>query len=209
MSDIAAAFDYAGDLGCGSSTPRSAGGYRASSRRVIAAHPNTLYVVAAGNDAEDADTTCHATYPCALPQANIICVGATDSRDQHRARSPTTARPPSTSSRRASSIRSTYTGTAYAFDSAARRWPRRTSPAPPRSRSPRTRRPTTSQLKCALLSSVDAKPAFAGKSVTGGRLNARAAVNAILGPLPDAGADGRTGRAGRPRRDADAGRPAR
>ena len=48
---------------------------------------------------------------------------------------------------------------------------------------------TTSQLKWALLSTVDAAPAFVGKSTTAGRLNASAAVAAILGPLPDAGAE--------------------
>ena len=44
---------------------------------------------------------------------------------------------------------------------------------------------TTSQLKWALLSTVDAAPAFVGKSTTAGRLNASAAVAAILGPLPE------------------------
>ena len=63
---------------------------------------------------------------------------------------------------------------------------------------------TTSQLKWALLSSVDAAAAFVGKSVTGGRLNARAAVAAILGPLP-APEPMAARSAGRPRRDADAG----
>ena len=44
---------------------------------------------------------------------------------------------------------------------------------------------TTAQLKWALLSSVDAAPAFVGKSTTAGRLNASAAVTAIRGPLPE------------------------
>ena len=48
---------------------------------VIAEHPNTLYVVAAGNDAKDNDQPAQATYPCALPQPNIICVAASDTLD--------------------------------------------------------------------------------------------------------------------------------
>jgi hypothetical protein len=48
-------------------------------RSAINAHPNTLYVVAAGNDGHDNDTT--PTYPCAISSPNIVCVGATDNRD--------------------------------------------------------------------------------------------------------------------------------
>ena len=49
---------------------------------MIAAHPNTLYVVAAGNDAQG-QRRCRPrrAYPCALPQPNIVCVAANDSVD--------------------------------------------------------------------------------------------------------------------------------
>lgn len=50
---------------------------------VIASHPNTLYVVAAGND--DADLARTPEFPCSLPAANIVCVGGSTSRDERAA----------------------------------------------------------------------------------------------------------------------------
>jgi thermitase len=46
----------------------------------IQAHPNTLYVVAAGNDGDNVDVGTRA-YPCAYNLPNVLCVGATDQRD--------------------------------------------------------------------------------------------------------------------------------
>jgi subtilisin family serine protease len=45
----------------------------------IAAAPNTLFAVIAGNDSED--TNGDPAYPCAFPEPNIICVAGTDSSD--------------------------------------------------------------------------------------------------------------------------------
>jgi subtilisin family serine protease len=45
----------------------------------IAAAPNTLFVVIAGNDSEDIDGD--PAYPCAFDQPNITCVAGTDSSD--------------------------------------------------------------------------------------------------------------------------------
>jgi subtilisin family serine protease len=52
----------------------------AAERDAIAANPNTLYVVAAGNSASDVDADPH--YPCAYDLANILCVSATDADDE-------------------------------------------------------------------------------------------------------------------------------
>ncbi len=41
---------------------------------VVTAHPNTLFVVAAGNDTANVDDA--PLYPCALPNANLICVAS-------------------------------------------------------------------------------------------------------------------------------------
>jgi thermitase len=80
-SDVAAAFDWAGDhavrvvnasLGADSPT--------AAEQQAIHDHPATLYVVAAGNDGLDVDAT--PQYPCAYTEPNVLCVGATDSDDQ-------------------------------------------------------------------------------------------------------------------------------
>src|SRR3954453_3665880 len=81
MSDIAAGFAYAGNLGIRIVNASLGGGYSSVLENVIAAHPNTLYVVAAGNDNADNDNSSTASYPCALPEANILCVGATDVTD--------------------------------------------------------------------------------------------------------------------------------
>jgi len=59
-------------------------GYSSSMRDAIAACPNTLFVVAAGNDGLNDDTSPH--YPCnygASPDnlQNVICVAATDQND--------------------------------------------------------------------------------------------------------------------------------
>jgi thermitase len=45
----------------------------------ITNHPNTLFVVAAGNDGRDNDVT-H-VYPCDIDEPNIVCVGASTNRD--------------------------------------------------------------------------------------------------------------------------------
>ncbi len=51
------------------------GGYSQPLADVVTAHPNTLFVVAAGNDAANVDVA--PLYPCALPNTNIICVAST------------------------------------------------------------------------------------------------------------------------------------
>ena len=85
-ADVAAAFAYAGERGVrvvnaslGSPYPSQA------ERRAIREHPDTLFVVAAGNggpdgvgDDNDDDTR---EYPCAHEEPNLICVGATDAND--------------------------------------------------------------------------------------------------------------------------------
>jgi subtilisin family serine protease len=79
-SDVSEALDFAGDQGVrivnaslGADDPSP------TEQAAIADHPNTLYVVAAGNDGGDVDT--HPVYPCAYNLPNIICVGASDFND--------------------------------------------------------------------------------------------------------------------------------
>ena len=81
-ADIAEGFAYAGNMGA--RIVNYSGGGSTFSQAVqdaIAAHPNTLYVVAAGNDGRDLDAPGNNTYPCELPQANIVCVAATTQSD--------------------------------------------------------------------------------------------------------------------------------
>jgi thermitase len=79
-SVIAEGFDYAADHGA-QVVNASLGGTGSSQiiRDAISSHPNTLFVVAAGNDGANDDTT--VTDPCDAPSANVICVGATDADD--------------------------------------------------------------------------------------------------------------------------------
>ncbi len=84
-ANVTAGFAYACSHGASIVNASLGGtGYSIAMRDAIAACPNTLFVVAAGNDGVNNDTTPH--YPCnygAAPDnlANVICVAATDSND--------------------------------------------------------------------------------------------------------------------------------
>src|SRR5690606_8387371 len=56
------------------------GGYSQLMRDAIEAAPNTLFVVAAGNDGRNVDMT--PAYPCAYPSPNVLCVAAIDDRGE-------------------------------------------------------------------------------------------------------------------------------
>ena len=78
---IAEAFDYAGKMGVRVVNASLGGpGLDQSQLAAIQAHPNTLYVIAAGNDNVNNDVTPYG--PCALPAANVMCVGASDENDR-------------------------------------------------------------------------------------------------------------------------------
>src|SRR3954467_3668335 len=72
-SAVASAFDLAGRRGIPVvNASLGSSGLTTAQRTAINLHPNTLYVVAAGNDGHDNDTT--PTYPCVIPAPNIVCV---------------------------------------------------------------------------------------------------------------------------------------
>ncbi len=79
-ADVADAFMYVADLGVRIANV-SLGGttFNQAQFDAIAANPDTLYVVAAGNSNTDVDSVSH--YPCAYDLANILCVSATDPDD--------------------------------------------------------------------------------------------------------------------------------
>jgi thermitase len=174
-SAIADGFAYAGDHGA-RVVNASLGGYVFSNAiyEAIASHPNTLYVVAAGNDASNDDTS--PTYPCSLDLANVLCVGASDESDQlayfsNFGKQSVDLFAPGVN------ILSTWLGTDYA-------WASGTSMASPEvaataalvlARNPTL---TTAQLKRLLIDTADPLPWAVTKSVNGGRLNALSAVRA-------------------------------
>ena len=110
---IAEAFDYAGKMGLRVVNASLGGpGLDQTQLTAIQKHPNTLYVIAAGNDSVNNDATPYG--PCALAAANILCVGASDENDRrasfsnYGATSVDVFAPGTT-------ILSTYTSQAYAY----------------------------------------------------------------------------------------------
>ena len=184
---VAAAFDYAGDHGY-PIVNASLGGPDTSQTLTdaVTSHPGTLYVVAAGNgDSNRTGYDVDATpfYPCDIPAANLICVGASDQNDQ----------PAGFSNYGAANvdlfapgvkILSTYpSASGYAYGDG-------TSAAAPvvsgtlalmGAHNPSL---TAAQLKSDLLSRVHEAPQLAGLSVTGGEVDAAAAVAAAGGDPP-------------------------
>ena len=175
----AAAFDYAGDLGLRVvNASIGSDGASTAERTAIQAHPETLYVVAAGNDARDNDTT--PTYPCAYPEPNVICVGATDDADA-RASFSNTGLTSVDLFAPGEFIRSTVLGGGWGYMSG-------TSMAAPHVAGVAALlfalKPglTASEAKQALLGSADPVAGLAGLSVSGARLNAAAALGAPVAP---------------------------
>jgi thermitase len=190
-ADVASAFDYAGDAGVkvvnaslGSSTDSPA------IEQAIADHPNTLYVVAAGNGGTDGigDNVDGGspTYPCASAAANVLCVGATDDNDV-RASFSNYGTTSVDLFAPGVDIVSTWKGSSYV-------WADGTSMATPHvagvaalvaAQDPSA---GSAAIKARILATVDPVAALAAKSVSGGRLNAGRAVGASQDPdgLPPA-----------------------
>jgi thermitase len=189
---VAQAFDYAGDLGL-RVVNASLGGERDSQTLAgaIAAHPNTLYVVPAGNGGADGigdNNDARRVLPCNLPYPNVVCVGATDEDDR---------RAPFSNYGAASvdlfapgvDIVSTFPADRYVFQYG-------TSMATPHVSGEAAlllaAAPSLSshELKDLILGTVDPRPGLSGLSVSGGRANAGAALRRLVGAGPDRGGMG-------------------
>jgi subtilisin family serine protease len=180
--DVAQAFNDAGADGL-PIVNASLGGTAPSQaiEQAILAHPNTLYVVAAGNYGTNNDDPGTPFYPCDVPEANVICVGASDQDDQPAYFSDYGATTVDLFAPGVS-ILSTYLG-GYAYDDG-------TSMATPMVTGTlalmlaRNSALTATQLKGDLLASVDQAPQLAGLAVSSGELDAAAAVATAGGDAP-------------------------
>ena len=188
MSGIANAFALAGDLHIPIVNASLGGPDVEVVEDAIAMHPNTLYVVAAGNAAADDDGV-PGNYPCSYPEANIVCVGATDDTDAPATFSNYGATTVDLfapgvgilSTVPGADVYDSYNGTSMATPHVA------ATLALMRARNPSL---TAAQLKAKLLANVHPVPALHGLSVTGGRLDAAAAVAAAAPDPNDPDSDG-------------------
>ena len=86
LADVASAFTYAGKLGLAVvNASLGSESHSLTLHRAIKGHPGTLFVAAAGNGGDDGvgdDVDRFPEYPCAIPEDNVLCVGASDSDDR-------------------------------------------------------------------------------------------------------------------------------
>jgi subtilisin family serine protease len=175
--------DYVADRGARVVNVSIAGSQSAAAHEAIASHPQTLFVAAAGNAAADDDGS-SASYPCADPSPNVICVAASDANDQlasfsnYGANTVDLAAPGvriATLTREGSS--SAYSGTSFAA-------PLVTGVAALAF----ALRPNASvaQVKQAILETVDTRTSLSGKTLTGGRLNAYRTLTDLIALSPAA-----------------------
>ncbi|HVY96335.1 MAG TPA: S8 family serine peptidase [Solirubrobacterales bacterium] len=81
LSSAIAAVNYAGEMGARAANMSfGSSGFTAALGDAIAANPQTLFVVSAGNESHDADQ--NPRPPCTVPADNIVCVAATDQADE-------------------------------------------------------------------------------------------------------------------------------
>ena len=182
VSDTIRAYSYAAEAGA-EIINLSLGGDSSSrtEREAIASAAGVLFVAAAGNDGADNDTT--ASYPCNYDLPNVVCVAATDRSDglagfsNFGGQTVDLAAP-------GVAIASTYLDGKYALLDG-------TSMATPHVSGVAALLfaldPALSMMdaRSALLTTVDPVGSLAGRTVTGGRLNAANALAAVARkPVP-------------------------
>jgi subtilisin family serine protease len=182
VSDVVKAYGYAARHGAQILNASLGGGsYSRAERDAIAAAPDVLFVVAAGNDGADNDVA--GSYPCNYGLDNIVCVAASDQSDglasfsNHGATTVDIAAP-------GVNIASAWPGATWTLlDGTSMATPHVAGAAALMLAA----RPGlgVAALRDALLTTADPRPALAGRVATGGRLNVARAVAAATGaPAP-------------------------
>jgi subtilisin family serine protease len=178
-SAVAAGMDYAARQGA-KIVNVSIGGPRFQGYTdVLNAHPGVLFVIAAGNSAQDNDDPAQAAYPCADPAPNVLCVGASTNTDAIA----------DFSNRGAASVDLLAPGKhvlGHTTDGRTSLWSGTSFSSPVTAGVAalvlsRTGSATPADLKRAIMSSAEPVAAAAGTTVSGGRVNAARAL-AVLGP---------------------------
>ncbi|HUA74920.1 MAG TPA: S8 family serine peptidase [Solirubrobacteraceae bacterium] len=179
----AAGLDYVADHGARVVNVSISGPPSAAVHQAIASHPETLFVAAAGNSGADADADGAGDYyPCADPSPNVICVAASDPSDALASFSDYGARSVDLAAPGVHIASSAHGGYAAQFGGTSFAAPLVSGVAALAF----AERPVAAaaQVKQAILGSVDVRPGLAGKTVTGGRLNAYKALLALAALLP-------------------------
>jgi thermitase len=182
LSDVASAFDYAGQMGVPIvNASLGAPGASPTLDMVLERHPQTLFVAAAGNDGRDLDVS--PTWPCSARALNVLCVGASDAADQRAPFSSFGLRSVDVFAPGVDVV--STVGSGYSAASG-------TSVAAPHvagvAALVESRNGGSAlTLKNAILSGADPVAALGGLAVTGGRANAHRALTAAA---PDADEDG-------------------
>jgi subtilisin family serine protease len=189
---LADAFRYAARNGA-RVVNASLGGRQSSQSELsaIRENPNTLFVISAGNESNDNDVA--ARYPCNYDAENVICVAASNPRDELAADFSNYGATTVDVAAPGTNILSTWARnyTQYTWG-----WKDGTSMAAPQVSGVAALllavKPgaTATELRRAILAGVDRKAALAGKVASGGRLNADGALAELLSPGSRSGQSG-------------------
>ncbi|MDA0180439.1 S8 family serine peptidase [Solirubrobacter phytolaccae] len=188
---LAAALDYVADRGARVINISITGPASQAVTDVIRSHPDALFVAAAGNAGADDDAGGNA-YPCADPAPNVLCVGAVDQAGALAA----------FSNYGAGSVDLAAPGVRIAtlnLNGYSNGWSGTSIAAPIVAGAAALgfaadHGATVARVKAALLNTATPAASLAGKTVSGGRLNAYAALAALTGRSDNA--DAPTGSAG-------------
>lgn len=187
VASLATGLAYAGDHGARVVNVSIGGGVRSKAvSAAIASHPDTLYVVAAGNDGTNNDVASQADWPCDEPAPNVICVAASNRFDGMPSWSnygPVSVDLAAPGEAILSTVPRAFSRSGYLLMSG-------TSMAAPHvtgaaallfAEDPQA---SVAAVKSALLRGVDRRPALAARTVSGGRLDAYRALLTLRNGFP-------------------------